>query len=346
MNTLALLVFFTAFIPTVELPAQPFPEFTVAYSNNGIIYETNFKEGPTQLTDNTSYNISPTWSPNGQQLAFLSDTSDSPKGQYHVAVMNVATRDIKEIDSLELTSEASLAWSPDGTHIAVTFGALYVVNVETEQIRQLSVDNISAQHSSWSTDSMRIVFSASSDIYVIFADGHDIQKISANPYSASSDQPLWSPNNNQILFRSLYDNTLHLKIVDLDTRSTTDIMTTQGNDVLNLEWSSDGEQIAFTVYGDTNAGTPVIDSGDVYIMNADGSNLRRITGKGTDYLVGWTPDNQHVVYQSQELGGAAVSLQVVNTANGKTTNLTNDRLKDMCVTLNCQSMSIRPQAND
>jgi Tol biopolymer transport system component len=248
-----------------------------------------------------------------------------------MVIMDLATRDVKQISSLELTSETNLAWSPDGKYIAVTLGALYVIDVETQLTRQLSVDNISAQSPSWSPDSSRIAFSANSDVYVVYADGHDIRKLSTPQFSTYSHQPQWSFVNNEVLFLTSHDNSRSINIFNLDTDTVQEVLATDRNDIWEPKWSPDGQKIAFILLGDQTSGIPVIDSSDVYVMNADGTNLHAVSAKWTDQLIGWATDNQHVLYMSIEPGSTTTSISIANVNDNVSIKISDERLDQVSI---------------
>jgi Tol biopolymer transport system component len=63
----------------------------------------------------------------------------------------------------------------------------------------------------------------------------------------------------------------------------------------NPAWSPDGQRIAFASDRDGDW--------DVYIMNADGSGLRRMTANpSTDAQPVWLPDGQHIAFRSDRGG--------------------------------------------
>jgi TolB protein len=63
-------------------------------------------------------------------------------------------------------------------------------------------------------------------------------------------------------------------------------------------WSPDGTQIAYSVdrYGTM----------DVYVMNADGSNGRRLTSKGENSCPSWSPDGSQIVFSKYDPSGIYV----------------------------------------
>lgn len=62
-----------------------------------------------------------------------------------------------------------------------------------------------------------------------------------------------------------------------------------------LAWSPDGAQLAFVADCDNNC--------DLYVVNVDGGNLRRLTRNGTfDMLPAWSPDGSRLVFMSNRDG--------------------------------------------
>lgn len=68
------------------------------------------------------------------------------------------------------------------------------------------------------------------------------------------------------------------------------------------EWSPDARRIAFVSTRDTVPGERRV--GQVYVMNADGTNQKRLTDRSAGYVDGsldWSPDGKQIVYVCREL---------------------------------------------
>jgi Tol biopolymer transport system component len=134
----------------------------------------------------------PSWSPDGQRIAFYRD-----EAVYLIDVSGTSERKL-----LELTSDAlvDLAWSPDGSRLAVATDGLYVIDVDSGEGEKLADD---ARDPVWSPDGMQLAFtfwegggpSESPAVYVVNADG------SGQPRKLTDGSgPSWSPDGLSIAF--------------------------------------------------------------------------------------------------------------------------------------------------
>ena len=71
---------------------------------------------PVQITDDPNTDGNPSWSPDGQKIAFMSDRS----GNSEVYVMNADGSGVTRI-TFDPATDAEPRWSPDGTRFI--FGA-------------------------------------------------------------------------------------------------------------------------------------------------------------------------------------------------------------------------------
>ncbi len=106
------------------------------------------------------------------------------------------------------------------------------------------------------------------------------------------EQGAWSPNGQQMVYRSGRDNKTGLWISNRDDTGHTNI-TIGGTDSFPA-WSPNGRTIAFSREVDGNW--------DIYTVNIDGSNLQRLTNApGHDILPTYTPSGE-IIFRSARTG--------------------------------------------
>jgi hypothetical protein len=112
------------------------------------------------------------------------------------------------------------------------------------------------------------------------------------------EHPSWSPDSNQIVYRSGRNGAQGIWISNRDD-SGAHTITNDGSDAFPA-WSPDGKTIAFHRESGGNV--------DIYAMNVDGSNVRRLTdAAGPDTLPAWTPDGR-LVFRSARSGAWGIYL--------------------------------------
>src|SRR5262245_36351102 len=80
----------------------------------------------------------------------------------------------------------------------------------------------------------------------------------------------------------------HLFTIDLATGSIRQLTSGRNHHDAGARWSPDGTRLAFK---STRAGTG---KWDIYLMNADGSNVTRLTNTANNHDPVWMPDGQSV----------------------------------------------------
>lgn len=157
---------------------------------------TNGNREPVQITHHAGIDASPTYSPDGRQIAFVSDRSGNP----NIFIQELETGRTRRLTNLNWTD--SPAWSPNGDWIALSGRVhhkaklnIYLVDLTGSQLRQLTRDNADNEDPSWSPDGRYVAFTTTRnrrrEIYVMDADGsapHRLIEVPGNSFTSS-----WSP---------------------------------------------------------------------------------------------------------------------------------------------------------
>jgi TolB protein len=244
------------------------------------------------LTNNPADDSAPAWSPDGKRIAFQSNRD----GALAIYVMNADGSDPKRLTS-ESAGDADASWSPDGTKIVwcrrltPDDAEIFVMAVDGSNQANLTRRPGFDACPCWSPDG-RISFAGTEGderrLYVMGADGtnlHRLEKLSFfGPTFAYSN---WSPDGKKIAYCYGNPNTRDREIFVCDADGgDARQLTALGSLNLLPAWSPDGKQIAFQhhdVSNDFNVAPS--QAGDLYIIEADGSNCRLIVGGGVHLTV-------------------------------------------------------------
>ena len=134
---------------------------------------------------------------------------------------------------------------------------------------------------------------------------------------ANGDQsdPEMSPDGTRVVYEGTVDGSccqIFLREADGATRQ----LTALDAGAENPTWSPDGTRIAFTSGTEQNTVNP-----DIFVMNADGTGLRRLGGTSSfDGAPDWSPNGETIAFQ----GGAedSGSIWTISVQTGELTRLT------------------------
>jgi hypothetical protein len=201
-----------------------------------------------------------------------------------------------------------VAWSPDGTQIAVAIfpldngpRELWVADADGSNATKLTeADNVSEP--AWSPDGSSIVFAADdadgSSIHVIGADGSDDRVIGEVLHGPDYFSAAFSPDGTQILFDKGTDTGFAIFVMEAADGTHVTRLSVGDRDY-DPSWSPDGTEVAFTRQEDSM-------ESDIFVMRVDGTDVRRVTGDpfgATNLGPVWAPDGTRIAYQSGRTGG-------------------------------------------
>lgn len=191
---------------------------------------------------------------------------------------------------------------------------IYVMNPDGSGVRQLTQNaeteetNAEDDSPAWSPNGRKIVFMSTRDhasggveteeIYVMNGDGSNQTRLTRNDSPDLS--PRWT-SERDIVFTSCRGNGLvgcELVTMKIDGRGR-ETMDVDPALVYGYAPSPDGSKVAFT---DAEGGIEALIAGantDVYVMDADGGDRRRLTdSKGRDVGAAWSPDGRLLAFTS------------------------------------------------
>jgi Tol biopolymer transport system component len=149
----------------------------------------------------------------------------------------------------------------------------------------------------------RILFTSNRDgndeVYSVNPDGTGAARLTN---ADGSDQfAVWSPDGKQIAFVSIRDNPLgEIYLMNADGTGVVRLTNSAGKSDAP-SWSKDGKQIVFSSTRDAaNPATLNVEDVELYIMNVDGTGVRRLTNNtAADGSPAWSPDGRQIAFFSR-----------------------------------------------
>ena len=283
-----------------------------------------------RLTQFDGKDTDPMWSPDGEQIYFLSDRD----GITNVWVMPQAGGEARRVSDFKADGAAFASIARDGSRIACYLdGYICIVNTATGETKKLDIlapsdlkDNViepktytsEASEIALSPDGEQIAFVVRGEVFAMKAIGGKAMRLSKS--AARESNIAWSPDSRKLLFCSDRDGTMDIFVMQStdgreptlakSRRRETAPLATSGAEERSPRWSPDGKAIAY-----------LIDRGDLWLMNADGTGKKELVKGPNVGSFDWSPDSRWIAFQ-QESGFWISDIYVVSVNSGVVNNIT------------------------
>ncbi|RKY84894.1 hypothetical protein DRQ09_07980, partial [candidate division KSB1 bacterium] len=244
--------------------------------------------------------------------------------------------------------------SPDGKYVSMVLSEpvkgtkhtsnIWIFNVKTGEVRQLTTSKKSDRHPRWSPDSKKLAFLSNRDektqIYLIPIDGGEAQALTNSKTGITSFE--WSPDGTKIAFLSTTPKTEEeekkqkekddayvvdkddkhpqLRIIDIETRKVKQI-TEEKWRISEFTWTPDGK---FLIISATDNPQPELFTDKIYLVHIeDGKMEKIISPKGPFNNLKVSPDGKFIAYLGSRVDGpGAYDLYLLSIKDKTPLNLT------------------------
>lgn len=198
------------------------------------------------LTDGRSLVLTPRFSPNAQEIVYLSYAGGVPR----VYLRNLQTGREERLGDFPGMTFAP-RFSPDGRKVVFSAAMdgnsdVYVMDLRSRKSTRLTNDPAIDTSPNFSPDGREIVFNSdrggTQQLYIMGADGSNVRRISFGEgrYAA----PAWSPRGDMIAFTKMHGGTFYTGVMRVDGSG--ERLLTQSYLEESPSWSPNGRVIVYT----------------------------------------------------------------------------------------------------
>jgi TolB protein len=198
-------------------------------------------------------------------------------------------------------------WSPDGQTMAAvgyvdqSTWSSYVFDFgDSELTRLTDTSGVWDSEPVWSPDGTRIAFTRiypeqndREEIWIMNADGSDQHWTGMVGFAAR-----WSPDGTRLIYSSSVSGNYDLYTSGVDGSDQQHLTDTSADEWF-ASWSPDGSQIVYSASMGTSSSSADLETYEIFIMDADGSNVRQLTNNTAyDGNPRWSPDGTLIAFHS------------------------------------------------
>jgi TolB protein len=242
----------------------------------------------TYLTNGSSLVLTPRFSPQVQEIAYLDYFNDNP---------NVYLMDVSSGNSELLGTFPGMTFAPrfsfDGKKLIMSLAKdgltdIFEMELSTQKLTQLTKSPSIDTSPSYSPDGRKVVFNSdrggSQQIYVMDANGRNVKRISFG--NGRYATPVWSPRGDIIAFTKMYKGEFFIGVMNTD--GTGERLLARGFLVEAPTWAPNGRVLMYFKQNPTNDDGS---GGESYLYRIDitGFNEKRIITPSSASDPAWSP---------------------------------------------------------
>jgi TolB protein len=257
------------------------------HANNQIYIMHPEGSSPVRITYDTASDVDPDISPDGQQILFTSNQTETVNNNIFVRDRRGVVRNLTN----DPATDQWARWSPDGKQIVFESSRdggvfeIYVMDADgTDTPTRLTSPPTLGRYPSWSPDGRQIVFRRGIDIYVINADGTGTPiQLTSEVAPSFAQMPVWSPDGRHIAFMSFREGYCSVFRMTADGNEQTNLTPKDPGDPASKwcsrapSWSAHGRKIFFMSFRPSTGG-----QSQIFVMDLDGTDVRQLTDTGTN----------------------------------------------------------------
>ena len=236
-----------------------------------------------RLTANRTLNLFPAWSPDDQEVAFMS-YRDGQQGIYLLDTRSGRVRLVNE----SVGSNLAPAWHPQGEELLASLSKvgqheIYRLDLGGTVIRRMTVSPAIEISPSWSPTGRDVVFTSdrtgSPQLYVMDADGSGRRRLTfEGRYNDAAD---WSPGGGQIIYACREHDITQIVLIEAHGENRRFLTDASWRNCEDPSWAPDGRHIVFA-----SDRTGIF---KLYVMDVRDGTSRQLTfGEESDKTPDWS----------------------------------------------------------
>lgn len=225
--------------------------------------------------------MSPSWSPDGRQLAYVAFRN----GKVNIYVHELATGRARIVSSKPGINGAP-TWSPDGNKLAVTLSHhgnpdIFILDINSKKTRQLTTSRAIDTEPAWSPDGSQIAFTSgrggNPQVYVISVNGGNARRVTFE--GKSNQRPSWSADGRQLTLVQSGQGGYRIAVMDVASGNMQ--IVSDGRLDESPGFAPNGQTIIYTRSAGRNS--------ELATVSVDGRVKRRLHQRGDVREPAWSP---------------------------------------------------------